>query len=158
MVQRKKEIKMDTKKLWTKLLTAAALLALLLVTACAARNEIQSTEGQALVEQGDAYMACMKDGDLKCAYELLSPSAQQQVDQAKGMAAGVVNVETMFKTYAPKLSTWNFDQARFSTQNGTAAASLQGKVEYLDGTTGTVQLEFEKDGETWKVSSSGMTP
>ena len=148
---------MDTKKLWMKLLTAAALLSLLLAPACAPKNEIQSTEGQALVEQGDAYMACMQNSDLKCAYGLLSPSAQQQVDQAKELAAGVANVESLFRAYGPKLSSWTFDQARFSTRDGIATGTLQGEVKYLDGETGKVQLEFEKDGETWKVSSSGMT-
>ena len=51
---------MNTDKLWRKLLTAAALMALLLATACAGKNEIRSTDGQALVEQGNAYMTCLK--------------------------------------------------------------------------------------------------
>ena len=51
---------MNTNKLWMKLLMAATLLALLLATACAGKNEIRSTDGQALVEQGNAYMTCLK--------------------------------------------------------------------------------------------------
>ena len=107
---------MNTNKLWMKLLMTATLLALLLVSACSTKNEIQSTEGQALVEQGNAYMACMKDRDLECAYELLSPFAQQQIDKAQGMTAGVVNLESAFKTYGPKISAWTFDRAQLSTR------------------------------------------
>jgi hypothetical protein len=144
---------MNTNHVWMKLLAAAAFLAFLLISACTAGNEIQSAEGQALVEQGDAYMACMQDSDLKCAHGLLSPSAQQQFDQAKVMAAGV---ESLFKAYGPRLSSWSFDQARFSTRDGIATGTLQGKVEYRDGKNGTVRLELEKDGEAWKVSSSSL--
>ena len=146
---------MNTNKSWKKLLMAATLMTLLLA-ACAGKNEIQSTEGQALVEQGNAYMACMKDSDLECAYELMSPFARQQLDKAKGIAAGVVNLENAFKTYGPKISAWTFDRAQFSTREGTTIGSLEGEVEYLDGERGKVSLEFEKDGGTWKARSSGM--
>ena len=147
---------MNTDKLWMKLLMTAALLALLFTAACSTKNEIQSTEGQALVEQGNAYMACMKDSDLECAYELMSPFAQQQLDKAKGMAQGVVNLESAFKTYGPKISAWTFDRAQLSTRGGTTIGSLEGEVEYMDGERGKVSLEFEKDGGTWKARSSGM--
>ena len=147
---------MNTNKLWMKLLMASTLLALLFTAACATKNEIQSTDGQALIEQGNAYMACMKDSDLGCAYELMSPFAQQQLDKAKGMAQGVVNLESAFKTYGPKVSAWTFDRAQFSTREGTTIGSLEGEVEYMDGERGKVSLEFEKDGGTWKARSSGM--
>src|SRR5512139_579596 len=147
---------MNGKNVFMKLLAVAAFLAFLLLAACAPANEIQSDEGQALVEQGDAYMACMQTSDLKCAYVLMSPSAQQQFDQAKELAAGVANVESLFKAYGPRLSSWTFDQARFSTRDGIATGTLQGKVKYLDGETGQVRLELEKDGEAWKVRSSSL--
>ena len=67
---------MNTMKLLKKLLMAATLLALLFSTACAGKNEIQSAEGQALVEQGEAYMTRMKESDFNCAYALISPSEQ----------------------------------------------------------------------------------
>ena len=146
---------MNTNKLWKRLLMASTLLALL-ITACSTKNEIQSTEGQALVEQGNAYMACMKDSDLECAYELMSPFAQQQLDKAKGMAEGVVNLESAFRTYGPKITAWTFDRAQFSTREGTTIGSLEGEVEYMDAERGKVSLEFEKDGGTWKARSSGM--
>ena len=147
---------MNTDKLWMKLLMTATLLALLLVSACSTKNEIQSAEGLALIEQGNAYMACMKDRDLECAYELMSPFAQQQLNRAKGIAEGVVNLESAFKTYGPKISAWTFERAQFSTREGTTISSLEGEVEYMDGERGKVSLEFEKDGGTWKARSSGM--
>ena len=147
---------MNTNKLWMRLLMVSTLLALLFTAACSAKNEIQSTEGQALVEQGNAYMACLKDSDLECAYELMSPFARQQLDKAKGMAAGVVNLESAFRTYGPKITAWTFDRAQISTREGTTIGSLEGKVEYMDGERGKVSLEFEKDGGTWKARSSGM--
>jgi len=154
---------MYTDKLWKKMLLAArvlavTLLALLLATACAPKNEIQSADGQALIEQGNAYMTCLKASDLECAYELMCPSAQHLLDDAQRMAGGVVNLASAVKTYAPKISAWTFDQANFSTRDGTTIGSLEGEVVYMDGERGKVKLEFEKDGETWKARSSGMEP
>ena len=153
----KGDLKMNTDKSLKKLLMAATLLALLFCTACASKNEIQSTDGQALIEKGDAYMTCIKEGDLKCARELMSPFTQHLLDNAENIARGVVNLDTVIKTYAPKISEWAFDQAQFSTRGGTTIGLLEGRVEYMDGTHGKVSLEFEKDGETWKVRSSSMT-
>ena len=72
---------MNTNKSWKKLLMAATLLALLLAAACAGKNEIRSTEGQNLVEQGNAYMTCLEASDLGCAYALMSPFAQGWMKQ-----------------------------------------------------------------------------
>ena len=81
---------------------AAALLALLLATACAGKNEIQSTDGQALVEQGNAYMTCLKAYDLRCAYALMSPFAQRLEDMAASLAEDVVDVESVLRTVRPQ--------------------------------------------------------
>jgi len=152
---------MNTNKLWMKLLMAATLLAatllaLLFTAACASKNEIQSTDGQALIEQGNAYMTCLKESDLECAYELMSPFAQHLLDDAERMAEGVVNLKSAVKTYGPKISAWTFDRAQFSIRDGTTIGSLEGEVEYMDGEHGKVRLEFERNGETWKVRSSSL--
>ena len=152
----KGNLKMNTNKLRNKLLMAVTLLALLLCAACTSKNEIQSTDGQALIKQGNAYMTCLKEGDLACAYELMSPFSQHLLDDAERMAGGVVNLDTVIKTYAPKISEWAFDRAQFSTRDGTTIGLLEGKVEYTDGIRGKVSLEFEKDGETWKVRSTSL--
>lgn len=147
---------MNTNKLWKRLLMASTLLALLFTAACAGKNEIQSAEGQALVEQGNAYMTCLKAYDLGCAYALMSPFAQRLEDMAASLAEGVVDLETVLKTYGPRISEWTFDRAEFSTRDGKTIGSLEGKVLYADGERGTVSLDFEKSDGTWKVRASDL--
>jgi hypothetical protein len=147
---------MNTNNLRVKLLMAATLLALLLATACAGKNEIRSTDGQVLVEQGNAYMACLKASDLGCAYALMSPFAQRLEDMAASLAEGVVDLDTVLKTYGPKVSEWTFDRAQFSTRDGKTIGSLEGKVHYADGKRGTVSLDFERSDGTWKVRASDL--
>ena len=147
---------MNTNKSWMKLLMAATLLTLLLATACAGKNEIRSTDGQALVEQGNAYMTCLKASDLGCAYALMSPFAQGWMDVAERVAEGVVDLESVLKTYGPKVSEWTFDRAQFSTRDGKTIGSLEGKVQYADGKRGTVSLDFERSDGTWKVRASDL--
>jgi hypothetical protein len=147
---------MNTDKLRRKLLMAAALMALLLATACAGRNELQSADGQALVEQGNAYMTCLKDSDFGCAYALMSPFAQRLEDMAARLAEGVVDLDTVLKTYGPRVSDWAFDRAEFSTRDGRTIGSLEGKVQYADGKRGTVSLDFEMSDGAWKVRASNL--
>ena len=152
----KGNLKMNTNKLMKKLLIVATLLALLFSAACAGKNEIQSTDGQALVVQGNAYMTCLKDSDYGCAYALMSPFAQRLEDMAAELAEGVVDLDTVLKTYGPKVSEWTFDQAQFSTRNGKTIGSLEGKVEYADGKRGKVSLDFERSDGIWKVRASEL--
>jgi len=109
---------MNTNRSWMKLLMAATMLTLLLAAACAGKNELQSTEGQALVEQGNAYMTCVKHTDLGCAYALMSPFAQAWIDVAERATQGVVDLEGVLRTYGPRVSDWTFDRAQFSTRDG----------------------------------------
>jgi len=147
---------MNTNKLWKRLLMASTLLALLFTAACAGKNEIRSADGQALVEQGNAYMTCLKAYDLGCAYALMSPFAQRLEDMAASLAEGVVDLETVLKTYGPRISEWTFDRAEFSIRDGKTIGSLEGKVQYEDGKRGTVSLEFERSDGTWKVRASDL--
>jgi len=147
---------MNINKLWKRLLMASTLLALLFTAACAGKNEIRSTDGQALVEQGNAYMTCLKAYDLGCAYALMSPFAQRLEDMAASLAEGVVDLETVLKTYGPRISEWTFDRAEFSIRDGKTIGSLEGKVQYEDGKRGTVSLEFERSDGTWKVRASDL--
>ncbi len=147
---------MNINKLWKRLLMASALLALLFTAACAGKNEIQSTDGQALVEQGNAYLTCLKAYDLGCAYALMSPFAQGEMDEAERATQGIVDLESMLRTYGPKVSEWTFDRAEFSARDGRTIGSLEGKVQYADGQRGTVSLEFERSDGTWKVRASDL--
>ncbi len=147
---------MNTNKLWKRLLMASTLLALLFTAACAGKNEIQSTDGQALVEQGNAYMTCLKAYDLGCAYALMSPFAQGEMDEAERVTKGIVDLESVLRAYGPKVSEWTFDRAEFSTRDGKTIGSLEGKVQCADGKRGTVSLDFERSDGTWKVRASGL--
>jgi hypothetical protein len=135
---------------------AAILLALLFVAACSAKNEIQSTGGQELVEQGDAYMTCLTAYDLGCAYALLSPFAQELLDEAEMVTEGIVDLGTVIKTYGPRISAWTFNRAEFSTRDGRTIGSLEGEVQYADGKRGKVSLDFEMSDGTWKVRASDL--
>jgi hypothetical protein len=147
---------MNTDKSWMKLLMAATLMTLFLAAACTGKNEIQSTDGQALVEQGNAYMTCLKHSDLRCAYALMSPFAQRLEDMAARLAEGVVDLDTVLEKYGPKVSEWTFDRAQFSTRDGKTIGSLEGKVQYADGKRGTVSLDFERSDGAWKVRASDL--
>lgn len=147
---------MNTIKLLKKLLMAVTLLALLFSTACAGKNEIQSTDGQALVEQGNAYMTCLKDNDWRCAYALMSPFAQRLEDVAADLAEGVIDMDTVLKTYGPRISEWTFDRAQFVIRDGRTIGLLRGQVEYADGKRGQVNLDFEISDGTWKVRASEL--
>ena len=147
---------MNTNKLWKKLLMAATLLALFLAAACAGKNEIGSAEGQELVEQGNAYMTCLKAYDLRCAYALMSPFAQRLEDMAASLAEGVIDPESALKTYGPRVSEWTFDRAEFSIRDGRTIGSLEGEVQYADGMRGTVSLDFEMSDGAWKVRASDL--
>jgi hypothetical protein len=152
----KGNLKMNTNKFLMKLWMASMLLALLFTTACAGKNEIQSTDGQALVTQGNAYMTCMKDSDFWCAYALMSPFAQRLEDMAASLAEGVVDLDTVLKTYGPKVSEWTFERAWFSTRDGKTIGCLEGKVEFADGKRGKVSLYFERSDGTCKVRASDL--
>ena len=147
---------MNTNKLWKRLLMASTLLALLFTAACAGKNEIRSTAGQALVEQGNAYMTCLQAYDLGCAYALMSPFAQREMDEAERVTKGIVDLESVLRAYGPKVSEWTFDRAEFSTRDGKTIGSLEGKVQYADGKRGTVSLDFERSDGTWKVRASDL--
>ena len=147
---------MNNNKLLIKLFVAASLLALFFCAGCASKNEIQSVDGQALIEQGNAYMTCLQVGDLESAQKLMSPYTQRELEKALRIAGSMVNLDSMYKMYGPKIVEWAFDQAQFSTRAGVAIGSLKGNVEFINGERGNVLLEFEKDGATWKVRSSSL--
>jgi hypothetical protein len=136
-------------------LVLGALLMVLLASACSP-NVIQTSAGQAVAKQGQAYMGCLQAKDLACAHALLSPGALRLEGLARGIADNFVNVELLFKQYAPNISTWEFERVRFSTRHGKLIGTLDGSVEFADGKQGKLKLEFEKDVGTWKVRSSNL--
>jgi hypothetical protein len=75
---------------------------------------------------------------------------------AARLAEGVVDLDTVLKTYGPRVSDWAFDRAEFSTRDGRTIGSLEGKVQYADGKRGTVSLDFEMSDGAWKVRASNL--
>ena len=148
---------MNGRKSRMSVLLLGVVLVLLLATACAAENEINAADGRVLTGQGDAYMACLKEKDFQCAYNLLSPFSRNLIDDTKGMVESYVDLESMVKAYGPDISTWSFDEARFFTRDGVRIGSLEGEVRYMNGTHGKLNLEFEKESETWKVRSTEIS-
>lgn len=148
---------MYTNKLWMKLLMACTLLMLLFTAACSKVSAIDSPAEQALAEQGNAFMTCLKDGDFQAAYDMMSLGVQQALDKPIKMAGSWVNLDSVLKQVGLEITGWEFDQARVFTKNGTLRGTLVGGVEYADGKSGEVHLELEQQDGIWKIRSSSLT-
>ena len=147
---------MNTNKLWTKFLMAGMLLALLFTAGCSNEHDIKGPAEQALVEPGNAFLTCMKAGDFQATYDMMSADAQQALDMPLRIARGVVDLDSIIKSVGSPIVEWTFDDARIFTESGDVRGVLEGRVEYVDGTSGKVRLEFEQQGGTWKVRSSSL--
>jgi hypothetical protein len=145
---------MNTNKIWMRLLMASTLLALLFTTACGMEKAIKGPAEQALAEQGDALMTCLKAGDFQAVYEMMSSDAQRDLDMAIGLAGSLVDVESIVKDVGSQIVKWTFEKASIV---GASRGTLIGKVVYLDGKSGKVRLELEKQDGTWKVESFNFT-
>ena len=147
---------MNTNKLWMKFLMACTLLALLFTAGCGMEHDINGPAEQALVEQGDAFMTNMKDGDFQATYDMMSAGAQRVLDTPLRVARSVVDLDSIIKSVGSTIATWTFDDARAFTKGGVARGILEGRVEYVDGTSGKVRLEFEQQDGAWKLHSSSV--
>jgi hypothetical protein len=135
-------------------LMAGAILALLFTSGCGMEKAIEGPVDQALVEQGDAYMILLKDGDFQAIYEMMSSDSQQALDTPLRIARGVVDLDSIIKDVGSQIVTWEFENGRIFTKNGVPRGALDFRVKYVDGTSGKVRLEFEQQGGAWKVRSS----
>ena len=147
----KGNLKMNTNKFMMKLLMASMLLALLFTAACSRENAIKGSAEEALVERGDAIMAVLQIGDLQAVREVLSRKTLQMLDTATYLASGVVDLERLIEQNAPTIATWKFDRARIFTKHGAIRGNLEGRVDYVDGTSGKVNIELEQQDGTWKL-------
>jgi hypothetical protein len=152
---------MNTNKLWTKFLMAGTLLALLFTAGCGLEYDIKgpaerALAEQTLTEQGSVVMTVLQGGDFQAVHEVLSSEAQQALDNATRMVGGWVDLEGLIMQQAPALAAWKFEDARVFTKNGTIRGNLDGRVEYVDGKSGKVQLELEQEEGTWKLRSFSL--
>jgi hypothetical protein len=147
---------MNGHKLHMLVLVVGGMLVLLLTTACSAANVIGTPDGQALSEQGDAYMACLKEKDLDCADDLMSSGAKGLLKLSEEIANVYVDLDSVVEQAFPTISSWSFDRAEFSIRVGGLVGALKGKVEYANGEQGRVRLELVQEAGIWKVRSSDL--
>ena len=131
-------------RLEMRTLLAVMLLALLFASGCGA---VES--GKDLADQGAAFMTAFKDGNFQAAYDLMSPELQQEV-------GGVADLESMVLDNAATPAEWSFNSVNMSTEDGTNTGTLDGEVTFADGKTGTVNLVFIQDGDTWRLMSFNL--
>ena len=67
-----------------------------------------------------------------------------------------MDLDRIIKSVGSPIAALKFDGARIFTKNGVTRGTLNGRVEYVDGTSGKVHLEFEGQGGVWKVRSSSL--
>ena len=147
---------MNTNMILKRFLMAAMLLALLAAAACSAKSNISDTDRQALREQANAFMTEFQDTDYQAIYDMMTSEAQKALDTAKGLGGGLVNVEDVITGVTSTIAKWDCDNAKITPGKHSGQGTITITVEYLDGTSGTVRLGYNKLGGIWKVSSSSV--
>jgi hypothetical protein len=147
---------MNAKRFLMRLLVAMMLLALLVATACSTKSNISDTDRQALMEQANAFMTEFQNGDYQAMYDMMTTDAQKDLDKAKELGGGFINVEDVITGVTSTIAKWDFDNAKIAPGKHSGQGQITITVEYLDGTSGTVRLGFNKLGGVWKVSSSSL--
>ena len=94
---------------------------------------------QPAADAGQVYMTALSNGDYQKAFDLSSPSLQQEAVNAEGLKAALSSKEP---------ASWNFTSRNVNNDQG----ELQGTTSYKDGTTGTVDIVLNKIGNDWKVA------
>ncbi len=147
---------MNTKMILKRFLMVMMLLALLAATACSTKSNITDADQQALRDQADAFMTAFQDGDYQAIYDMMTTDAQKDLDKAKELGGGFINVEDVIIGVTSSIAKWDFDNAKITPGKHPGQGTITITVEYLDGTSGTVRLGFNKLGGVWKVSSSSL--
>ena len=98
---------------------------------------------QPVANAGDAYMAALRDGNYSKAFDLSTPSLQQEVGNADGLKSALSSKQ-------PK--SWSFTSRSINNNQG----SLSGTASYADGTTGTVDVVLTQVGNDWKVEGISL--
>ena len=149
---------MNTNKILMRLLMASTLLALFFTVACGMRNTIMGPAEQALVEQGNAIMTCLQDGEFQAVYDMMSFEAQRIWDKAINIqwVGSTAYLENLVMQDASSIAAWNFESARVFSESGAIRGDLHGRVDYVDGESGEMHLELEQENSTWKLRSFSL--
>ena len=94
---------------------------------------------QPAVDAGDKFMVALRDGDYDRAFELSTPSLQEEVGDP----------ERLRDTLQSKQPTkWSFTSRNIQND----LATLRGTTTYANNESGQVEMELRKVGNDWKVS------
>lgn len=94
---------------------------------------------QPAVDAGDKFMSALRDGNYDRAFELSTPSLQQEV----------VDAETLRDALESKQPTkWSFTSRNIQND----LATLEGTTTYANNESGQVEMELRKVGNDWRVS------
>jgi len=135
---------MNRKYLWRLFLLTSALLVLIITSGCGAVSA-----GKDLADQGNAFMAALKDGNFQAAFDQMTPELQQEI-------GSVDDLQSMIVDNAATPSEWKFSGVNMTTEEGMNKGTLDGSVDYADGKTGTVNLEYVQQDDAWKMLSFSL--
>ena len=135
---------MTGNKQWMRFLLVSALLALLFASGCGAVDA-----GKDLADQGNAFMTALKDGDFQAAYDQMTPELQQEI-------GSVTDLQNMIVDNAATPTKWSLSSVNMSTEEGLNKGTLEGSVDYADGKSGTVNLEYVQQDGAWKMLSFSL--
>jgi hypothetical protein len=127
-----------------RFLLASALLALVFASGCGAVSA-----GKDLADQGNAFMTALKEGDFQAAYDQMTPELQQEIGSVDALQSMIVD-------NAATPSEWKFSGVNMSTEEGMNTGTLDGSVDYTDGKSGTVNLEYVQQDQAWKMLSFSL--
>jgi hypothetical protein len=149
---------MNTKKYWIRCLMAMMLLALLTAAACSTKSNITDADWQSLKQQANAFMTKFQFVDYQAMYDMMTADAQKDLDTAMGLGGRFVDVEDVITDVTSTIAKWDCDNAKITPGKHSGQGTITITVEYLDGTSGTVRLGFNKLGGIWKIASSSIEP
>ena len=139
-----------------KLLMASILLALLCTTACSEHTAINGPAEEALVEQGDVIMTILQAGDFQAVRGVMSREAQRALDISTALVGNWVDLESLIMQNAPRITGWDFDNARIFTNDGATKGVLEGTVDYVDGKPSELRMELEQQNGAWKLCNFSL--
>ena len=148
---------MNTKYMWMRLLLVSTLLALLFTNACSLQSDINGPAEEALAEQGDVIMTILQAGDFQAVRDVLSLEAQRALDISTSLVGSWVDLESLIMQNAPRITKWDFDNARIFTKHGAIRGILEGRAEYVDGKSSKLSMELEQQNGTWKLRNFSLT-
>ena len=94
---------------------------------------------QPAVDSGERFMTALRDGNYDRAFELCTPSLQQEVGDAGALKDALSSKQP---------TKWGFTKREINND----LATLQGTTTYAGGEAGEVEMELRKVGNDWKVS------